>query len=184
MNTCDAITNLIFARDAPTPVDWAMVLGCPSITNMDPALDLYRQGLTRNILITGHGPTDAGEPEWRRYREYALARGVPASAMLIEPDARNTRDNFIFSERLLAQEAGWHSIAAMAIITKPIHARRALMTARQYFPAHVALTMLSPFDAESIQPATWWQSPHGRERVLGELRKIGEYGVKGHLGDF
>lgn len=184
MNTRDALTDFLFIRDQPRAVDWAMVLGCPAVTNMDPAIALFHAGLTSNILITGHGPSDEGEPEWRLYQAYAIEKGVPASAMLIEPDARNTLDNFAFSERLLARKAGWENIRAMALVTRPFHARRARMTARRVFPDHVELVMLSPDDEEAIQAHTWWKTPFGRGRVLDELRRIGEYGLKDHLGDF
>lgn len=182
MTTRQAITQLIFVRDPSRPVDCAIVLGCPSLTNMDPAIALYRQGFTRCLLITGHGPTSDSEPEWARYRAYALAAGIPDDAMLVEREARNTRENFAFSEALLAREIGWPRIHSLAVISKAIHSRRALMTARVAFPSHVTLTMQSPADDDSIQPETWWQSADGRARVLDEVRKIGEYSLAGHLG--
>ncbi len=184
MNTRDALTDFLFIRDEPRAVDWVMVLGCPSITNMDPAIALYRAGLTRHILITGHGPADDSEPEWRLYQAYGIEQGVPAAAMLIEPEARNTRDNFAFSAALLAREVGWDSIRSVAISTKPFHTRRARMTARRFFPEHVELVMLPPVDNRSIRAETWWKSPRGRRVILEELRRIGDYGLKDDLGDF
>lgn len=184
MNTRDAITSLIFINDEPKPVDLILVLGCPAIANMDPAISLYGAGLTRQIVITGHGPENSSDPEWLRYKEYALNHGIPESALLIEPNARNTQENFLFSEALLAREVGWDNISSIAIASRPIHARRALMTARNYFPDHIKFTMLSPVEDTSIKAATWWQSKAGSQRVLNEVRKIGEYALLGHLGDY
>lgn len=184
MTTRDALSDFLFIRDEPRPVDLVMVLGCPAISNMDPAIEFWRRGLTGRILITGHGPAGTEEPEWRLYQAYGLENGVPAEAMLIEPEARNTLENFTLSEPLLAREVGWENIDSIAIVTRPVHTRRARMTARRILPERLELVMLSPADDGAIQADTWWKTPYGRKRVLGELRRIGEYGLQDHLGDF
>ena len=183
MQTRDAITQFLFIRDAPRAVDWAMVLGAPVVTNMDPAIALYRAGLTHRIVVSGHGPTgEEAEPEWRILSDYATEQGIPLSALLVEPDARNTRDNFRLSAELLDRQVGWNHIGSMAIVTRPFHARRARMTARRFFPEHVELVMLSPDDG--VQSGDWWRTVYGRYRVLDEMRRIGEYALKDDLGDF
>jgi uncharacterized SAM-binding protein YcdF (DUF218 family) len=183
MRSRQAITEFLFIRDAPREVDWVMVLGAQTPTNMDPAIALFRAGLARRMIISGHGPTgEEAEPEWRAMAAYAAERGVAEDAILIEPNARNTRDNFRLSAELLERQVGWDSIRSMAIVSRPFHARRALMTARRFFPAHVELVMLSPDDG--VQAHDWWRSVYGRFRVLDELRRIGEYALKGDLGDF
>ncbi len=181
MQTRKAITRFLFIRDDPRPVDAVMVLGSSTIANMHPAVELYRAGLAPRMVITGHGPTGEEEPEWRSYLAYALEQGVPESAMLIERDARNTADNFRLSAELIGLEWGWESIGSMAVVSRPFHARRARMTARRFFPEKVELVMLSPDDG--VQAHDWWKSVYGRYRVLDELRRIGEYALKGDLGD-
>lgn len=179
--TRDAITRLVFLSHQPENVDVALVLGSPSISNILPAVSLYMQGMTRRIVVTGHGPADGSKPEWRVYRDYALSAGVPEAAILVEPHARNTLENFVFSDRLIADEIGWSNIGSMAICSKPLHARRAYMTARRHFPKDVVLLMTPPKHPADIQADDWWRTPVGRERVMGELRRIGEYAVKGDL---
>jgi uncharacterized SAM-binding protein YcdF (DUF218 family) len=181
MNTRDAITEFLFVRDEPAAVDLVMVLGAPSPSAIERAIALYRQGLTRRIVITGSGSTMA--PEWALFRHHALAVGIPESALLIEREARNTRENFLFSECLIAKEIGWSNIESIAITTKPFHARRALMTARRIFPAHVRLLMLPPQHPGDLQPDNWWQTPTGRDRIFGEIKRIGEYALQDHLSE-
>jgi len=182
VDTREAITRLVFVPNTQQHVvDVAMVLGCPFITNMDPAIELYHKKFVKKLIISGRGPKMVREPEWHVYRRYGLDHGIPSSAIIIEPNATNTRENFLFSETILSREIGWSTIERMAIITSPVHTRRALMTARRYFPPHVALTAFSPSDEQSIQAETWWKTRYGRRIVLGELRRIGEYGLLGHL---
>jgi len=183
MQTRQAITDFLFIRDEPRAVDGAVVLGSQAVSNMDPAIGLYRRGLTPRILITGHGPTgEEDEPEWRTLAAYAAEQGVPEEALLLEPDARNTLENFRLSAELLGREVGWNRIKALAIVSRPFHARRARMTARRFFPQSVELVMLSPDDG--VQARDWWESVYGRYRVFEELRRIGEYALKDDLGDF
>lgn len=182
MQSRKAITRFLFIRDEPRPVDAVLVLGSSAITNMHPAMELYRAGLTQRIVITGHGPTVEAEPEWRAYLAHALEQGVARTSILVEPDARNTRDNFRLCAELIGRELGWEKIGTVAIVSRPFHARRARMTARRFFPAHVELVMLSPDDG--VQAQDWWKSVYGRFRVLDELRRIGEYALKDDLADF
>ncbi len=183
MTTRDAISEFLFVRDEPASVDFVMVLGAPSPSAMKPAINLYHQGLTRRIIITGQGPATAATPEWVVFSRQALAEGIPESALLIEREARNTRENFLFTEPLIAHEIGWANIGSIAITTKPFHARRALMTARRIFPPHVRVLMVPPRHPGDLQADNWWQTPSGRTRIFGEIKRIGEYALQDHLSD-
>lgn len=183
MNTRAAISEFLFVRDEPAPVDLVLVLGAPSPSAIEPAIALYHQHLTRRIVITGKGPETAAEPEWAVFRRHALQAGIPEAALLIEREATNTRENLLFTEPLIAREIGWSRIASIAITTKPFHARRTLMTARKVFPEHVRVLMLPPRHPGDLQADNWWRTPTGRERIFGEIRRIGEYALRDHLSD-
>lgn len=183
-STRDAITRFLFLKDEPTSVDLCFVLGSPSISSILPAIDLYKKEFTRKILISGHGPNQEGIPEWQVYRDYAVANGVPESAILVEKRATNTLENFIFSKDVIEQELGWDSLAKVALVAKPFHMRRVLMTALRQWPSHLLYSM-QPSSAPDDPPAeTWWQTPSGRNFVLTELKAIGTYGLADHIGGF
>lgn len=179
--TRDAITRFVFMRDEPVNVDLALVLGSPSISNIEPAIALYHAGLTRKLLITGHGPTPDSEPEWRLYRDHAVLKGVPQEDILIESAARNTAENMAFSARIMAEDLSGADVRTIAICCKPIHCRRVYMTARRHLPQHIALLMIPPENPMDIQASDWWKTPKGQKRVLGEIMRIGEYGLKEDL---
>jgi hypothetical protein len=180
----DAITRFLFLEDEPQQVDLCLVLGSPSISSVVPAIDLFKRGFTPRILISGHGPSPDSAPEWRLYRDYAIGQGVPAAAILVEEKATNTLENFTLSARVIEAEIGWSRVNSVAIAAKPFHMRRALMTARANWPAHVRFVM-RPSNAPDDPPAaTWWQTESGRGYVLSELRAIGTYALAGHIGGF
>lgn len=183
-DTREAITKFLFLKDEPAPVDLCFVLGSPSISSVVPAVDLFLRGLTPKILISGHGPRRWQKPECDVYKAYAVEKGVPEQAILLERNARNTLQNFTFSKAVIEHEIGWEHLKSIAIAAKPFHMRRALMTARKHWPSHVRYLML-PSNAPDDPPAeTWWQTEHGRRFVLAELRAIGTYALEGHIGDF
>jgi uncharacterized SAM-binding protein YcdF (DUF218 family) len=207
----DALTKFLFVRNEPSPVDLCFVLGCPAVSNMQPAVDLYSRGLTKRILISGYGPLPAQdkryalarrvrgltkkilgsgyrmprqEPECELFKRYALARGVPKAAIFLERRATNTLENFVFSCPIIEAEFGWHNIARVAIATQPFHMRRVLMTARMHWPSHLSFIMLPSDGPGDITSDSWWKTEAARRHVLAELRAIGTYGLKGDIGGF
>lgn len=180
----DAITRFLFVEDEAAPVDLCFVLGCPTPSNMDPAIALHAGGLAPLILISGHGPAPQPVPESVLFRDYAMARGVPEAAMLLETEATNTKENFTLSAPLIAGRLGWERIRRVALVAKPYHMRRAIMTARRHWPAHLALIAQPSREADDFLASNWWQTPVGREFVLRELRAIGTYGLQDDIGGF
>ncbi len=183
-----AITDFLFVRDEPCPVDFAFVLGSPTVSSVEPAIALYLRGLTSRLVISGLGPTNTPEPPPRAeaeiYREHAVRQGVRECDIWLETKATNTLENFRFTSDLVERHLGWDSIRSVSISGKPYHMRRALMTARAHWPKHLQLVML-PSDHPQDAPAeTWWQTEWGRKSVLAELRSIGTYALNGDLAGF
>lgn len=110
-----------------------------------------------------------------------IAAGVPPEAILIEPDATNTLENITFSARLIERTIGWSQVKSLALCCKPIHSRRAFLTARTHLPPGLSISVHCPNDPMDIQSNTWWQSARGQARVLGEMGRISEYALKGDI---
>jgi uncharacterized SAM-binding protein YcdF (DUF218 family) len=178
-----AISRFLFVNDPPEAVDIAFVCCSPTVSSLAPAISLYKSGLTSRLLISGAGVTKNDVVEWQLYRDHALASGVPESSLLVEKAARNTGENAAFGASLIEAELGWDKVNAVAVCAKPFHMRRAIMTLRKHFPAHVRLVAQPPNDPGDLSAETWWQTEWGRQRVLSELGKISEYALKGDLGD-
>lgn len=179
----DAITRFLFVKDAPAPVDLAVVLGSRKPATMDPAIELYRRGWAPYLLVTGHGPHPEGPNECEGFCAYAVENGVPEGRLLREPCATNTKENFLFSHSIVQQALGWERVQRVALIGKPFHGRRALMTARRYWPEHVSYLFLPSELPDDLHPDSWWESEWGRRRVFEELRRIGEYAAAGDLSE-
>ena len=185
LDTRRAISDFLFIRDEPRPVDLAFVAASPTVSSLYPALDLYETGRTPKILISGNGQAINGQSEWSVYKELALDKGVKKADLLIEPRAKNTLENFVFGAQLIAETGtGWRDLRTIALCAKPFHMRRVLMTARRHFPESIEFVVLPSSDPNDLNAETWWRSEHGRKRVLEELGRISTYGLRGDIGDY
>jgi len=183
MDSRDAITRFLFIANEPTEVDFAFVLGSPTTSSIEPAINLYKTGKTSWIVISGHGPQlqNGGPTEADVYKNYAISKGVPASQILIERQATNTKENFLFTRDLIEAQFGWQNIRKISISGKPFHMRRAFMTARAIWPQHLNLVMLPSNHPDDPPSDTWWQTESGCQFVMRELQAIGTYALKGDI---
>ncbi|MER6146539.1 YdcF family protein [Streptomyces hirsutus] len=120
----------------PRPCSVAIGLGSHDLGVADTTAELYHQGMAPVIVFTGATSRTTRERmprgEAEHYRERAIELGVPASAILVEPDARNTGENLRFSRALL--EARGIPVSSALLVSKPYEERRAYATACKVWP--------------------------------------------------
>ncbi|MFF1759380.1 YdcF family protein [Streptomyces sp. NPDC058266] len=128
------------------PCSVAVGLGSHDLGVADAAVDLYKRGMAPLLVFTGAtSPTTRDrmpQGEAVHYRERALELGVPSSAILVEPNARNTGENIRFSKAVL-EEAGV-DVSSVLLISKPYEERRAYATARKLWPEVEIVSASSP----------------------------------------
>lgn len=132
------------------PCSVAIGLGSHDLGVADTAADLYQRGMAPLLVFTGAtSPTTKGRMprgEAVHYRERALELGVPGSAILVEPRARNTGENIRFS-RVVLKEAGAH-VTSVLLISKPYEERRAYATARKLWPEVEIISASTPMSLD------------------------------------
>ncbi|MFD5893766.1 YdcF family protein [Streptomyces sp. NPDC060366] len=135
----------------PRPCSVAVGLGSHDLGVADTAVDFYRRGMVPLIVFTGATSRTTEERMPRgeavHYRERALALGVPAAAVLVEPRARNTGENIRFSRALLAQADV--AVSSVLLISKPYEERRAYATARKLWPEVEIVSASTPMTFEA-----------------------------------
>jgi len=88
------------------------------------AISLYQAGAAPRLVLSGGG--QRAVPEAEVMRDLALAAGVPASALIIEPRSRTTLENASETAKLLAPDG--HD--AVILVTDSYHAFRARLLFR------------------------------------------------------
>ncbi|SFS73401.1 YdcF family protein [Streptomyces sp. ok210] len=118
------------------PCSVGIGLGSHDLGVADVTVNLYQRGMFPLIVFTGatsrttRDRMPRGEAE--HYRERALELGVPASAILVEPKARNTGENINLARELLAERGV--DVSSVLLVSKPYEERRAYATARRLWP--------------------------------------------------
>ncbi|CAM5499714.1 hypothetical protein SROCM77S_04132 [Streptomyces rochei] len=130
----------------PRPCSVAVGLGSHDLGVADTAVSLYKRGMAPLLLFTGATSPTTRERMPRgeavHYQERAVELGVPSTAILVEPRARNTGENIRFSRELLEKEG--IEVASVLLISKPYEERRAYATARKLWPAVEVVSASAP----------------------------------------
>jgi uncharacterized SAM-binding protein YcdF (DUF218 family) len=105
------------SNTALTRFDAIIVIGAPADSDGNPtpielarvteAVHEYQKGVAPRLILTG-GATRHGFVEARVMAHAAEAQGIPESAVLVEPDAKDTIQNACYSVRIMKAN-GWHS---------------------------------------------------------------------------
>jgi len=144
------------------------------------AADLYNEGMFPLIVFTGaNAPTTVSafpRGEAVHYRERAVERGVPENAILIEPHATNTGENFTYTRALLEQRG--IAVTSAVLISRPYQQRRAFATCKKLWPEITVTCASLPLSLDE-----YVRSIGDADRVInmlvGDTQRIIEYAKKG-----
>ena len=105
-----------------THFDAIIVLGTPADSDGNPAPEQlarvteavheYERGVAPRLIMTG-GAARNHFVEGQVMARTAQAEGIPASAILVEPEARNTLENACYSARIMKAH-GWRSAGVVS----------------------------------------------------------------------
>ena len=163
-------------RDDARPADAIVVLGAaqyngrPSAilkARLDHAIDLYNAGRAPFLVVTGGKAEGDRTTEAASARAYALTRGVPGRAILVEDKGRTTLESLRGVATLLRDDG----LKTAVFVSDRTHMLRVLRIARDVGVAGVGSpTTTSPTDADL---------PSRAEATLHELGGLTLYFVTG-----
>ena len=116
------------------PADAAVVLGAavrttgPSpvyVERINHAVELYRSGAVKFIIMTGGKGLGERVTEADAGRAQAIASGVPAEAVLVETQSRDTQENLANVKPIVMA----HGFGRVLIVSDPLHMARAMQMA-------------------------------------------------------
>lgn len=166
---------LAMEADAPIAGDVAVVLA-GSYDRTLHAVDLYRQGLVRRVVISRpvaepvhlrlarRGISIASEEDTQR--QILTRLGVPASVTDVLPgSSRNTRDESVALARYLGDRP-----LKVIVVTSPLSARRvAMILGRHVTRGQLVQVVATPYEEFEWR---WWRDPASARVVLLELAKV------------
>ena len=144
--SAEQLATLIYGgiRDGGECADAALLLGSRPEWCHERAVtaaELYRAGRVRYIMPTGGVEWDwQGVPVSEAYymRKVLLEQGVPDDAILLENEARTTKENMICGALELNRRLKLQNVRRVAIVTTAYHMRRSLALADWLLPRSIA----------------------------------------------
>jgi uncharacterized SAM-binding protein YcdF (DUF218 family) len=168
------------------PCDVMLVLGGYDLSVPRYAAQLYHQGLAPRIICTGgiaHTDdllaTGWDKTEADMFADVMRDAGVPQDAIILEPTAQNTGENYSAS-RVLLEEMEF-PFQSVLVVTQPCKERRALATGEARWPDKDLLVT-----APRAQMLDYWaQSDKGIANeiaiMVGDLQRFRVYPARGFM---
>lgn len=177
------IFDYLQLRHTPAPADMAIVFGTNDKRVANYAADLYRQGYSSTMVVSGgiaHQndllATNWSEPEAEVFAQIMIREGVPADRILLETKAINTAQNLALSRALI--ESRGLQPRNLLLVSKPFMQRRVFATHAIEWPEAPATlaSWASTFDEycnDDLPP----------ERItnimMGDLQRVWVYARRG-----
>ena len=170
------ITDYIFLKQLSQlpKSDLVIIFGTRHKQSAKKAFQLYNNGLTDKILITGGKGNNNILSEAEELAEDLISLGVKKSDLIIENKSDNTLENVLFAKEKIEQTIGFENIKKVIAVVKHYHAKRALMTLKKHFPKDIEL-FPAIYDINNFNQNNWHQREVGRRNVLSEWKKIPKY---------
>jgi uncharacterized SAM-binding protein YcdF (DUF218 family) len=144
-------------RDDRQPADAIVVLGAAQYdgrpspvfrARLEHAVGLYREGLAPYLVVTGGKALGDRTTEADAARQFALERGVPPDAILIEDRSRTTLESLTAVAGLLRERG----LTSAVFVSDRTHMLRVLRMARDLgIVASGSPTTTSPIDADTAR---------------------------------
>jgi len=156
------------------------MFGTRITTGLSVVKNLWTQQLAPHILISGGINEVTGINEAHHLSGMLVQDGLPDEVILREDQSTNTKENNIFSIRLLENFGLMSSIKKVLLVVKNYHARRSVMCCRRWFPKDVKFYPI-PYAPREFDRHNWHQYEIGRQYVEQEYDKISRYLAWGDL---
>jgi len=139
------------ASDAIVVLGAAQYVGRPSPVlraRLDHALDLWDRGLAPRLIFTGGMGAGDTTSEAAVSRIYALRRGVPDTAILMEDEGRTTRESLAAVSAIMRAQR----MRTAILVSDPFHMLRLRILSTQYgVDTYTSPTQTSPISANKGQ---------------------------------
>ncbi len=152
------------SRDMARPADAIVVLGAAQYAGrpspvlkarLDHALDLFKKGLARRLVLTGGRGTGDTISEAAVGRRYAMKAGVADSAILLENEGRTTEASFAAAAEIMENA----NLERAILVSDPFHMLRLQILARRYGVESVTSpTRTSPISANRLEALAYIMS--------------------------
>ncbi|MCC7369628.1 MAG: YdcF family protein [Chloroflexi bacterium] len=151
-----------------------VISGDEALARYREGVRLYRAGWAPKLIFSG-ATWDGSHSNGDVMRGMAIADGVPASAILVDPHGDDTYGNAVHTKSIMQEQR----LTSAVLVTSPYHLQRAVLTFRGvYADTGIRLIGRAAPDGE-WRKTNWWLKPETRALTVRELEKLGYVAVTG-----
>lgn len=168
----NAAYDYLAEEDVPEKSDLIFVFGSKTSLRIEKAVELYRRGISKIIVVSGRGPhygEDSAPTEAATYAQVAMDKGVPEKAIIIEEKSITIPDNVRSSLNLLDEKEVLYN--SIVLVNSPYTQRRGWAHFKKYLPDSVRLIRVNCGTGDQYKRDFWYKNPVGIDVVAGEYLK-------------
>ncbi len=169
----DPVYDYLAEQDELKKADAIFVFGAKTPLRAEKAIELYKNGWSKQIVFSGHGPftgrtNDITEAEI--YRDLAVAAGVPDQDIILETNSITIPDN-VRSGLNLFDQINFHP-TKLILVNSPYVQRRGWCHFQKYLPENIEVIRHNCGTGEKFSRDGWFTNPEGIKIVLNEFIKM------------
>ena len=131
------------------------------------AVELYKHGWGDYLILSGAAADKSGPSNAQAMEKEALRLGVSSSAMYLEENSENTRQNAKLTYQVLKNK----NINRVILVTSAYHQRRASIEFNRNYSKDIEI-INAPLKEDKHWSKYWWLTPRGWSLATGEIVKI------------
>lgn len=133
------LLDWLAVRDPLEKSDLIFVFGGPTLNQVEKAKELFDQGYSSKILVTGNTGT-FNDPSWQKpianiFADFLTQNGISSDDIFIQNTSMNTLEDVTFSVPIIKNN--FPNIQKIILVSNPMHQRRCLATFKKQFPLSV-----------------------------------------------
>ncbi|PLS81710.1 hypothetical protein CYG49_01560 [Candidatus Saccharibacteria bacterium] len=169
----DAAYDYLIEEDEQKRADLLFVFGSAAPYRIERAIELFKAGLAPKMLISGGKPIYAHETvlsEATRYKEIAVAAGVPEAAILIESESITIPHNIMESLKLLDRQE--EKPQRIMLVNAPFAQRRGWAIWNKFSPEGTEFIRINANVSERFNRDNWFKNAETIRIILNEFIKM------------
>mgnify|MGYP001267608616 CR=1 FL=1 len=171
----DVVLDHLVLADRLEPASAIVAFGGRDPAVARHAAQLWLGGYAPLLVVSGGNPYGDGRAEAVAFASIAHRAGVPPERVIIEPRARHTGDNVVFSLASLAERG--HRVDRLLAVSWPPAARRCRETVLWRGGGVGVVSAPAP----GLRPGSV-PTPRAVKAVLAQLWRLQHYGTHGFIG--
>lgn len=166
------VYDYLAEEDGLEKSDLIFVFGTKSNARIEKAVELFKLGYAPKLLVSGKSPIYKEEDvtEGEIYKRFAIEKGVPENAIIVEKQSISIPDN-IKSSLNLMDKLGF-SFNSVILVNSAFAQRRGWCHFKKFTPDTISIYRSNAISNEKLSRENWYKDQESIKVILNEFIKM------------